>query len=148
MVNAKTKAAFRNGITPVLCVGEGFEVRQAGNQVDAHARALRAGVEGLPAEQSARSSSPTSPSGPSAPARWPGRRMHRKCARRSAPGSPGSPGASRCKIRVLYGGSVKSNNMAGIMVEGDVDGALVGGASLDAAEFVNIVRFESHLVTD
>jgi triosephosphate isomerase len=43
---------------------------------------------------------------------------------------------------------VKANNVAAILQERDVDGVLVGGASLDPAEFANIVRFESHLVTD
>ena len=52
------------------------------------------------------------------------------------------------KVRLLYGGSVKANNAAAILNERDVDGVLVGGASLDPAEFANIVRFESHLVTD
>ncbi|WP_279403253.1 triose-phosphate isomerase, partial [Arthrobacter sp. JCM 19049] len=51
-------------------------------------------------------------------------------------------------IRLLYGGSVKAANTAAIMRERDVDGVLVGGASLDAEEFANIVRFEHHLVTD
>ena len=44
-------------------------------------------------------------------------------------------------VRVLYGGSVKSSNVAAIMAQPDVDGALVGGASLDAAEFAKIVRY-------
>ena len=48
-------------------------------------------------------------------------------------------------IRVLYGGSVKSGNVAAIMAKDDVDGALVGGASLDAAEFSAICRFRDHL---
>ena len=52
------------------------------------------------------------------------------------------------KVRLLYGGSVKANNVAAILDESDVDGVLVGGASLDPAEFANIVRFESHLLTD
>ena len=50
--------------------------------------------------------------------------------------------------RVLYGGSVKADNVAAIMRERDIDGVLVGGASLDDEEFANIVRFEHHLVTD
>jgi triosephosphate isomerase len=45
------------------------------------------------------------------------------------------------RVRILYGGSVKSDNIAGIMAQPDVDGALVGGASLDAAEFAKICRF-------
>ena len=51
-------------------------------------------------------------------------------------------------MRLLYGGSVKSGNVAAILRERDVDGLLVGGASLDAAEFASIVRFEHHLVTE
>jgi triosephosphate isomerase len=52
------------------------------------------------------------------------------------------------KVRVLYGGSVKASNVAQILAEKDVDGVLVGGASLDAGEFASIVRFEHHLVTE
>jgi triosephosphate isomerase (TIM) len=48
-------------------------------------------------------------------------------------------------VRVLYGGSVKSSNVAAIMAEADVDGALVGGASLEAGEFATIVRYRSHV---
>jgi triosephosphate isomerase len=48
-------------------------------------------------------------------------------------------------IRVLYGGSVKAGNIAGIMAQPDVDGALVGGASIDPAEFASIVRFRQHV---
>ena len=53
VLNAKTKAAFRHGITPVLCVGEGLEIRQAGTHVDHTLAQLRAGVEGLTPEQAA-----------------------------------------------------------------------------------------------
>jgi triosephosphate isomerase len=49
-------------------------------------------------------------------------------------------------VRVLYGGSVKSGNIAGIMAEPDVDGALVGGASLDAEEFAGICRFDRAVI--
>jgi triosephosphate isomerase len=92
---------------------------------------------------------PTNPSGPSAPAKLQARRRtgnvcrhpRRACRtlRRQSVAS---------KTRLLYGGSVKANNAAAILKERDVDGLLVGGASLDPAEFANIVRFESHLVTD
>ena len=50
--------------------------------------------------------------------------------------------------RVLYGGSVKSSNVASLLAGRDVDGALVGGASLDPVEFARIARFEEHLLTD
>ena len=49
------------------------------------------------------------------------------------------------RVRILYGGSVKAANVAGIMAQPDVDGALVGGASLDAEEFVAICRFREHV---
>jgi triosephosphate isomerase (TIM) len=49
------------------------------------------------------------------------------------------------QVRILYGGSVKSDNIAGIMAESDIDGALVGGASLDAGEFIKICRFRERL---
>ena len=50
-------------------------------------------------------------------------------------------------VRVLYGGSVKANNVAAIMAQEDVDGALVGGASIDPAEFASICRYKDHLAT-
>ena len=50
-------------------------------------------------------------------------------------------------VRVLYGGSVKSGNVASIMAGADVDGALVGGASLQAEEFAAICRYQQHLTT-
>nr|MCU0277392.1 triose-phosphate isomerase [Candidatus Nanopelagicales bacterium] len=52
------------------------------------------------------------------------------------------------QVRVLYGGSVKSSNIAGIMAKPDVDGALIGGASLDADEYATIVRYRLHPQTD
>jgi triosephosphate isomerase len=54
-----------------------------------------------------------------------------------------SPEAAK-SLRILYGGSVKSDNVAAIMAEPDVDGALVGGASLDSDEFVGIIRYRMH----
>ncbi|MGO4190309.1 triose-phosphate isomerase [Arthrobacter sp. YAF17] len=149
VLNAKTKAAFRHGITPVLCVGEGLEIRQAGTHVDHTLTQLRAGVEGLTPEQAAELVVAYEPvwaigtgevAGPDD--------AQEMCAAIRAELSTlfGSDVAG--KTRLLYGGSVKANNAASILKERDVDGLLVGGASLDAAEFANIVRFESHLLTD
>ena len=97
---------------------------------------------GSPPSRSARWWSPTSPSGPSAPARWPPPTTRRRSAPRSARGSPrpGPSDAARA-VRILYGGSVKAANIAGIMEKTDVDGALVGGASLQPDEFGGICRF-------
>lgn len=84
VLNAKVKAAFRHEVTPVLCVGEGLEVRQAGTHVDHTLAQLRAGVEGLTAEQAAQLVVAYEPCGPSAPAKWLARTMHRRCAQPSA----------------------------------------------------------------
>ena len=56
--------------------------------------------------------------------------------------------ATAAKTRILYGGSAKAANAGAILQGKDVDGVLVGGASLDAQEFASIARFEQHLVTD
>ena len=85
--------------------------------------------------------SPTSPSGRSAPARRrpprSPRRRWRSCARGYA--RPSAPAAD--EVRILYGGSVKASNIDELMAQPDIDGVLVGGASLDPAEFARIVRF-------
>jgi triosephosphate isomerase len=142
IVNAKVKAAFRNGIVPILCVGEGLEIRKAGNQVSHTLAQVDGALAGVPAEQVATIVIAYEPV-------W-----------AIGTGEVATPedaqevcGAIRARlaelydqevadaVRVLYGGSVKGSNAAGIMAQPDVDGALVGGASLDAEEFVRIVRY-------
>ena len=63
------------------------------------------------------------------------------CARHPRRAFPPFTGTQRPGVRILYGGSVKADNMAAIMAQPDIDGALVGGASLDAGEFVRICRY-------
>jgi triosephosphate isomerase len=149
VLNAKTKAAFRHGLTPVLCVGEGLEVRQAGSHVEHTLAQLRAGVQGLSAEQAAElvvAYEPVWAIGTGEVA-GPDDAQEMCAAIRSELGNLfDAPVAAAA--RLLYGGSVKANNAASILKERDVDGLLVGGASLDPAEFANIVRFESHLLTE
>jgi triosephosphate isomerase len=149
VLNAKVKAAFRHGVTPVLCVGEGLEIRQAGTHVQHTLDQLRADVEGLSAEQAAELVVAYEPvwaigtgevAGPED--------AQEMCAAIRAELTKLFSADVAGKVRLLYGGSVKANNVAAILSEPDVDGVLVGGASLDPAEFANIVRFESHLVTD
>ena len=95
-----------------------------------------------PPSRQNRSWSPTSRSGRSAPARWPPRRTPRRSAARCGSRLAELYDAEVASaVRILYGGSVKSGNIAGIMAQPDVDGALVGGASIDAGEFVKICRF-------
>ena len=130
-------------------VGEGLEIRQAGTHVNHTLDQLRAGVAGLDNEQAAELVVAYEPvwaigtgevAGPED--------AQEMCAaiRAELESLFGADVAAR--TRLLYGGSVKASNAAAILKERDVDGVLVGGASLDPAEFANIVRFESHLVTD
>ncbi|MFF4448000.1 triose-phosphate isomerase [Streptomyces sp. NPDC001502] len=140
--NAKVKAAFRHGITPILCVGEGLDVRKAGQQVPYTLSQLDGGLEGVPADQVESIVIAYEPV-------W-----------AIGTGEVATPddaqevcGAIRGRlaelysqeladqVRIQYGGSVKSGNIAAIMAQPDVDGALIGGAALDADEFVKIVRF-------
>ena len=148
IVNAKVKAAFKHGLTPILCIGEGLEVRRAGNHVAHTLAQLEGGLEGVPAEQAASVVIAYEPV-------W-----------AIGTGEVATPddaqevcGAIRDQlaklysteladgVRVLYGGSVKGSNVAGIMARPDIDGALVGGASLDPDEFMRIVRFRDQAVT-
>ncbi|WP_030528390.1 triose-phosphate isomerase [Phycicoccus jejuensis] len=145
VVNSKVKAAFAAGLTPIFCVGEGLEVRQAGTHVEHVLAQVEAGLADVPAEQARTAVVAYEPV-------W-----------AIGTGEVATPddaqevcGAIRTKlaelysgdvadgIRVLYGGSVKSGNVAAIMGQDDVDGALVGGASLEAGEFAAICRFRDH----
>jgi triosephosphate isomerase len=149
VLNAKVKAAFKHGVTPVLCAGEGLEIRQAGTHVEHTLAQLRAAVAGLTAEQASELVVAYEPvwaigtgevAGPED--------AQEMCAAIRVELASLFGDDVAAKIRLLYGGSVKANNVAAILNERDVDGVLVGGASLDPAEFANIVRFESHLLTD
>ena len=136
LVAAKAAAALEHGLTPIVCIGEGLEIREAGDHVDYNVNQLRARWPGCRPSRSPRSSSPTSRCGRSAPAGWQVPQTRRRCAPRSATSSPSSPSADiAASVRVLYGGSVNAKNVGEIVAQEDVDGALVGGASLDAEQF-------------
>lgn len=149
VVNAKLQAAIRHELTPILCVGEGLEKRTAGKHIDFTVQQLRTALEGLPAEQVANIVIAYEPvwaigtgevAGP-ADAQEMGSTLRQEIAALYDAETANS-------TRVLYGGSVKADNTAAIMRERDIDGVLVGGASLDDEEFASIVRFEHHLLTD
>ncbi|MFP8884773.1 MULTISPECIES: triose-phosphate isomerase [Streptomyces] len=142
LCNAKVKAAYLNDLTPILCVGEGLEVRKAGDQVAHTLAQVDGALADIPADQAARIVIAYEPV-------W-----------AIGTGEVATPedaqevcGAIRGRlaelydreladgVRIQYGGSVKSGNVAAIMAQPDVDGALVGGAALDVDEFVKIVRF-------
>ena len=144
LVNAKVKAAFRNEITPIMCVGETLEVRQRGQQVDHCVSQVRGGLEGLSAEQVASMVIAYEPiwaigTGEVASPQD----AQEACAAIRECVSAVHDHETAESLRILYGGSVKSDNVAPIMAQPDVNGALVGGASLDAGEFAKIVRFET-----
>ncbi|MFF9396485.1 triose-phosphate isomerase [Streptomyces griseoluteus] len=142
VVNAKVKAAFQNGLTPILCVGEELDVREAGNHVDHTLAQVEGGLKDVPAEQAENVVIAYEPV-------W-AIGTGKVCGSDDAQEVCGAIRGKLAelysqdvadKIRIQYGGSVKSGNVAEIMAKPDIDGALVGGASLDAEEFVKIVRF-------
>ena len=149
LLNAKVKAAYRHSLVPVLCVGEGLEVRQAGNHVAHTLEQVRADLAGLAADDAARLVIAYEPVWAIGTGEVAGPQdAQEMCAAIRAEIADLYDEATAAGVRLLYGGSVKAANAASILKERDVDGLLVGGASLDAAEFANIVRFEHHLVTD
>jgi triosephosphate isomerase len=145
VVSTKTKAALRHEITPIVCVGEALEVRKAGDQVPHVLAQVDGSLEGLTAEQVAGlviAYEPVWAIGTGEVATPEDAQEVCQAIRARIAEVWGAEAAGA--VRVLYGGSVKSNNVAAIMAKADVDGALVGGASLDPDEFVGIVRFRLH----
>ncbi|MGI5399774.1 triose-phosphate isomerase [Streptomyces sp. CA-135486] len=140
--NAKVKAAYKHGLTPILCIGEGLDIRKAGQQVEYTLAQLDGGLKDIPAEQAESiviAYEPVWAIGTGEVA-TPGDAQEVCGAIRGRLAELYSPELAD-KVRIQYGGSVKAGNVASIMAQPDVDGALVGGASLDADEFVKIVRF-------
>ncbi|WP_203654588.1 triose-phosphate isomerase [Actinocatenispora rupis] len=147
-VNAKVKAALKHGIAPILCVGEGLEVREAGEHVAYCTAQLDAALKGVKAEQAETvvvAYEPVWAIGTGKTA-TPDDAQEVIGALRARLAELYS-GETAERVRILYGGSVKSKNIAGIMAEPDIDGALVGGASLDVEEFVLICRYKDLFTT-
>jgi triosephosphate isomerase len=144
VVAAKTRAAYASELTPILCVGEPLPVRQAGDHVAHTLRQLDGALAGVPPEQ-ARSLvvayEPVWAIGTGEVATP--EDAQEVCAAVRDRIAESWSGDVADAVRVLYGGSVKGSNAAAIMGQPDVDGALVGGASLDAEDFARIVRFDA-----
>src|SRR4051812_17770048 len=141
VVAAKARAALRHGIVPIVCVGEGLEIRQAGGHVEHCTGQLDASLEGLTAEQLAQvvvAYEPVWAIGTGEVATPEDAQEVCGALRARLAGRFGPETAAA--VRILYGGSVKAASTAGIMAGPDIDGALVGGASLDADEFAQICR--------
>ncbi|MFD4999236.1 triose-phosphate isomerase [Streptomyces buecherae] len=140
--NAKVKAAYKHGITPILCVGEGLEVRKAGQHVPHTLAQVDGALEDLPAEQAESiviAYEPVWAIGTGEVATPEDAQEVCSAIRKRLAELYNKDLAD--KVRIQYGGSVKAANIAAIMAKPDVDGALIGGAALDADEFVKIVRF-------
>jgi triosephosphate isomerase len=145
LVAAKAAAALRHGVTPIVCVGEALDIRRTGEHVAYTVAQLDGSLAGLTSEQVAGlvvAYEPVWAIGTGEVATPDDAQEVCGALRSRISDVHGS--ATADSVRILYGGSVKSSNVAGIMVQPDVDGALVGGASLDADEFVTIVRFRLH----
>ncbi len=141
-VNAKAKKAIAADITPIVCVGEGLEVRKEGRHVEVTLAQVDGSLAGLTAEQVAAlviAYEPVWAIGTGEVA-TPDDAQEVCAAIRGRIAEAFSEEAAAA-VRILYGGSVKAANVAGIMEKSDVDGALVGGASLQADEFGGICRF-------
>jgi triosephosphate isomerase len=143
LVNAKVRAILRHEMAPVLCVGEPLAVRQAGDHVQHCIEQVDSGLAGLNREQvsgtviayepvwaigTGQVAAPEDAEEVSAAIR------ERVSARHGHDVAAG--------VRILYGGSVNPDNMPAIMAQSDIDGALVGGASLDYEGFVRICRYQ------
>jgi triosephosphate isomerase len=139
-VRRKARAALAAGLHPIICVGETLPEREAGRTLDVVGRQLRAALQGLEAGDVGRLTMAYEPvwaigTGKTATSAQ-AQEVHaaiRAILRELAP-------AAADQVRIQYGGSVKPENAAELMSQPDVDGALVGGASLKAGDFVQIVK--------
>jgi triosephosphate isomerase (TIM) len=141
-VNAKARAALGSGITPIVCVGENLAVREAGAQLEHILAQLDGALAGLAAQQVAGlvvAYEPVWAIGTGEVARPD--QAHEACRAIRERVSAVHGHDVALDMRILYGGSVKADNIAAIMAQPAIDGALVGGASLDAGEFVRICRY-------
>jgi triosephosphate isomerase len=143
-VGRKARAAFDNGLVPIVCVGETLAERESDRTLEVVERQLERGLRQLTPDEAARGVVAYEPvwaigTGVTAtPAQ--AQEVHAFIRRRIAV-SHGD--AVAAQVRILYGGSVKPDNIASLMDEADLDGALVGGACLKADSFLQIIRSSS-----
>jgi len=140
-VNRKIGAAFSGGLTPIVCIGETLDQRDRNETLDVLDRQIKAGLDGVTAEQLGRLVLAYEPvwaigTGRNATPAQAGD-AHRHIRLRLQQWF-GVDAAELC--RVIYGGSVKPENIRDLVADPDVDGALVGGASLDVRAFFDILR--------
>ena len=144
-VHAKVVAVLKNGMTPILCVGETLEEREAGATEEKVLGQVRAGLSKLAPEQVAGlvvAYEPIWAIGTGRTATSQDAQDVCAAIRREIGVLFGAEAAAA--VRIQYGGSVKAANIAELMAMPDIDGALVGGASLDPDEFARIVQYRLH----
>jgi len=142
VVNAKVQAALRNELTPILCLGEPLDVRRAGQHLGHCLGQLDGSLKGIPAAAVAGmviAYEPVWAIGTGEVATPDDAQETIEAIRARISEVHGAE--TGFAVRILYGGSVKADNIAPIMAQPDVDGALVGGASLDAGQFAQICRY-------
>jgi triosephosphate isomerase len=142
-VNQKTKAAIEAGLTAIVCVGEQLSERESGGAETVVGDQLSQGLAGLTVADTERIIIAYEPvwaigTGKTATPEQ-AQEMH-GYIRRTVANSHGEDVAKA--MRILYGGSVKPDNIAALMAQDDIDGALVGGASLEAESFASIVNYK------
>lgn len=144
MVNAKVRAILANEMTPILCVGESLEEREAGTTEERVRSQVAAGLAKVSAEQVAKlviAYEPIWAIGTGRNASSGDAQAVCAAIRQAVASSFGAVAGEG--LRVQYGGSVKPSNIIELMAEADIDGALVGGASLDADEFARLVQYQA-----
>ncbi|HAX61279.1 MAG TPA: triose-phosphate isomerase [Elusimicrobia bacterium] len=141
-VNKKMKVAFENSIIPIVCVGETLQQREKNEAFPVIEKQVKIGVAGLSAEQSKKlviAYEPVWAIGTGKTATPEQAEEVHAFIRKLYSEMYGKDAAE--SVRILYGGSVKTDNVSEIMKQPDIDGALVGGASLKADDFIKLVRY-------
>ncbi|MDH5478140.1 MAG: triose-phosphate isomerase [Nitrospinota bacterium] len=140
-VNKRARAALASGLKPIVCIGETLEEREGGRTYDVLHRQLDGGLNGLSAENMAKVTIAYEPvwaigTGKTATSAQ-AQEAHEKI--RAKLSSMFGQGVAD-KVRILYGGSMKPSNALELLSQPDVDGGLIGGASLNAHDFVEIIK--------
>lgn len=142
-INSKVHAVLAQGLQPILCVGETLEERESGKMYDVLTRQFKQGLSGVEAKamtQIILAYEPVWAIGTGVTASEEQAAEAHAFIRGLAQGLYDETIAKA--LRILYGGSVKPDNVDGLMAQEDIDGTLVGGASLKAADFIRIARFQ------
>ncbi|GKQ43026.1 triosephosphate isomerase [Companilactobacillus sp. RD055328] len=141
-INKKAKAIFRNNMLPIICCGESLETREAGKEVEWVVNQIKAALDGLTAEQVSKSVIAYEPiwaigTGKTATSD----QAQEMCHEIRMAVKDLYDGDTADKVRIQYGGSVKPANVQELMSKEDIDGGLVGGASMDPESFLQLVNF-------